>query len=76
MTGLLTSSFILYYGISNLSSDNEEELTINDINGTLGTVSVKDPIHTLQVRQLADYSTFIYIYTHTHTHTQVYGSCI
>ena len=64
ITGLLTSSFILYYGVSNLSSDDEEELTINDINGTRGIVSVKDPIHTLQVRQLADLY-YIYIYTHT-----------
>ena len=48
MTGLLTRSFTLYYGVSNLLSGDP---MISDINGTLGTVTVKDPIHKLQVKK-------------------------
>ena len=44
MTGLLTRSFTVYYGVSNLSPE-----TANDIDGTLGIVNIKDPIDTLQV---------------------------
>ena len=61
MTGLLTKSFTIYYGVSNLLSGDP---MISDINGTLGTVTVKDPIHTLQVKK-SD--------TDSHTRTNVWG---
>ena len=51
MTGLLTKNFIFYYGVSDLSTGAAGSLMMNDINGTLGIVSVQDPIHTVQVRQ-------------------------
>ena len=79
VTGLLTSSFILYYGVSNVLSDDAGNLTINDINGTLGIVSVKDPIYTLQVSQPTIYFLYtciyiIYIYYKymDHVHASLY----
>jgi hypothetical protein len=64
-TGLLSRNVTLYFGVSNLSTGNS---MINDIDGTLGNVSIKDPIHTLQVRQLTNTST----HTHTHIHAHTY----
>ena len=50
-TGLLTSNFTLYYGVHNLPSGEAGNLMINDADGTQGIVSIKDPIHTLQVKK-------------------------
>ena len=50
MTGLLARNVTLYYGVVNLSTGASRKSVINDINGTLGNVSIKDPIHKLQVR--------------------------
>ena len=61
MTGLLTRNFTLYYGLSDLLGDP----IFNDINGTLGTVNIKDPIHTLQVR-------FMHVNIHTYFFSMPY----
>ena len=61
MTGLLTRNFTLYYGVSNLLSGDP---MINDIDGTLGNVIIKDPIHTLQVKK-----------SDTDSHTCIHNTC-
>ena len=64
MTGLLTRNFTLYYGVSDLLLGDP---MINDINGTLGTVNIKDPIHTLQVKETNHIIiSMIQIYAHEH----------